>query len=296
MYDLKKIGQHTYYLDSPSRIGIYSPDGKNAYAIDSGNGDTSAKKLLGAVESLGLTLAAIFNTHSHADHTGGNALCQKRTGCKVFAPRTEAYFANTPTLEPVYLFGGFAPKKLFHSFFTAAPSTAQMLLTDADLPDGLEVIGLSGHSFDQVGYKTSDGVVFLGDALVSKQTIQKYGVTFCYDINAYLASIETIKNTDGTLFVPSHAEPTASIKPLADINANAVRAVQSHILNVIETPKSFDEILREVFIHYDIEMNDAQFALLGFTLRSYLVYCENAGLAEHIYTDFTMKWRAKHTD
>lgn len=290
MYDLIKINEKTYYLDSPSRIGLYTPDGKNAYAVDSGNSETSAKKLIKAAESLGLTLTAIFNTHSHADHTGGNALCQKRTGCKVYAPGVEAYFANTPTLEPVYLFGGFAPKKLFHSFFTAAPSEATQI-TDDILPDGLEVIPLPGHSFDHVGYRTREGVVFLGDALVSEQTIEKYGITFNYDIEAALDSLEKIKSLEGTLFVPSHAVPVTSAAELAEANIRAIYGVRDFLLGSLSQPKSFDGIMRDAFMKFDIEMNDAQFALLGFTLRSHLISCENRGLISHYFDNCTMMWQ-----
>ncbi len=291
MYDLIQIGEGTYYLENPSRIGIYTPDGKTAYAIDTGNSETSAKKLLKAVESLGLTLTAIFNTHSHADHTGGNALCQKRTGCKIYAPGTEMYFTNTPTLEPVYLFGGYAPKKLLHSFFTAAPSDAEAVNADI-LPDGLEIIPLPGHSFDHAGYKTRDGIVFLGDALVSEKTIEKYGITFSYDITASLASLDKIKTLDGSLFVPSHSEPTREIIPLADRNTEAINNVIAFILDNLKEPKSFDMFMRDAFAHFGIEINDAQFALLGFTLRSYLIRCENCGTVSHYFADNLMMWKS----
>ncbi len=291
MYDLIKINDRTYYLESPSRIGIYTPDGKNAYAIDTGNSETSAKKLLKAVESLGMTLTAIFNTHSHADHTGGNALCQKRTGCKIYAPGAEMYFTNTPTIEPVYLFGGYAPKKLMHSFFTAAPSSAESVSADI-LPDGLEIIPLPGHSFDHAGYKTREGVVFLGDALVSERTIEKYGVTFNYDITAALDSLSKIKTLDGSFFVPSHSEPTQDIAPLADRNTEAINDVIAFILDNLKEPKNFEIFLRDTFNHFGIEMNDAQFALLGFTMRSYLIFCENRGTVSHCFTDNMMMWES----
>lgn len=290
MYDLIKINEKTYYLNSPSRMGIYSPDGKNAYAIDTGNGDTSAKKLLSAVSSLGMTLTAIFNTHSHGDHDGGNALCQKRTGCKAYSSFNECPFVNTPTLEPVYLFGGFAPKKLYHSFFTAAPSVCSPITEDI-LPEGLEVIPLPGHSFDHIGFRTAEGVVFPGDAIVSADTIEKYGITCTFDIAAALDSLERLCTLDGTLFIPSHADATSDIKPLAQKNIAAIKDVIEFVTENLRTPKSFDDIMSDAFLKFNIEMNDAQYALLGFTLRSYLVYCENSGLLTHYYADTKMLWK-----
>lgn len=291
MYDIIKVNEKTYYLDNPSRIGIYTPNGENAYAIDSGNSATAAKKLLKAVDSLGLTLTAIFNTHSHADHTGGNALCQSRTGCRIYAPGREMYFTNTPSLEAVYLFGGYAPKKLLHTFFTAAPSEAEEVRADI-LPDGLEVIPLPGHSFDHVGYRTREGVVFLGDALVSEHTIEKYGITFNYDIAAAIDSLNKIKKLDGTFFIPCHSAPTADIAPLADKNIDTINSVIAFILDNLREPKSFDMFMRDAFRRFNIEMNDAQFALLGFTMRSYLIFCENSGIVSHYFADDLMMWKS----
>lgn len=291
MFDIVKVNDKTYYLKNPSIIGIYTPDGKNAYAIDTSGSDTSAKKLLEALDTLGLTLKAIINTHSHADHIGGNAYCQQQTRCKIYAPGLEYFLTNNPTFEPVYLFGGKPPKKLLHKLFAAKASIAEPVTPDV-LPEGLEMIPLPGHSFDETAYRTAEGVVFLGDALISEQTLNKYGITFNYDIAAEFETLDKLKTLEGTLFVPCHAEPTDDLSGLIEINRNGLKKVVNTILNIIKTPKTFDEVLSDAFNVFTIEINDAQFALLGFTVRSYLVYLENEELAKHYFRDNKMYWEA----
>jgi hydroxyacylglutathione hydrolase len=49
-----------------------------------------AEPVLAAAEARGWTIDAIWNTHWHPDHTGGNAAIKEATGCTVIAPAAEA--------------------------------------------------------------------------------------------------------------------------------------------------------------------------------------------------------------
>jgi len=56
-----------------------------------------AEPVLAEVEKRGWTLDAIWNTHWHPDHTGGNAAIKAATGATVIAPAAEA--AKIPTAD-----------------------------------------------------------------------------------------------------------------------------------------------------------------------------------------------------
>ena len=49
-----------------------------------------AAPLLAALAERNWTLTAIFNTHHHYDHIGGNLELKEKTGCKIFGPAGEA--------------------------------------------------------------------------------------------------------------------------------------------------------------------------------------------------------------
>lgn len=49
-----------------------------------------AAPLLAALAERGWNLTAIFNTHHHFDHIGGNLELKEKTGCKIFGPAGEA--------------------------------------------------------------------------------------------------------------------------------------------------------------------------------------------------------------
>lgn len=90
----------------------------------------------------GWTITAIWNTHWHADHAGGNAAIKAATGCKVFAPATE---------------------------------TARIAAVDQPVAGGdvihlgewrVDVIDVGGHTNGHVAYHLPEaGLAFVGDSL-----------------------------------------------------------------------------------------------------------------------------------
>lgn len=100
MYELIQITDRAYYIQSPAKIGLVRLDDREVCLIDSGNDKDAGKKVRQLLDKNGWSLRAIYNTHSNADHIGGNKYLQAQTGCKVYAPGIEAAFTRYPVLEP----------------------------------------------------------------------------------------------------------------------------------------------------------------------------------------------------
>ena len=291
MYELVQVAEKTYYIQSPAKIGLVKTADREVCLIDSGNDKDAGKKVKKILDAQGWTLKAIYNTHSHADHIGGNMYLAAQTGCKVYAPGIERDFTEHPLLEPAFLYGGFPPKALRHKFLMAQESDALPLTKDA-LPEGWETIPLPGHSFDMVGFRTPDQVVFLADCLSSEETISKYQVSFLVDPEAYLNTLDRVQALNATLFIPAHAEPTTDITPLAQLNAAKVREIEEKIVAVCQTPQSFDSILKTLFDDYALEMTFEQHALVGSTVRSYLTWLTDSGRLQTSISQNTLLWAA----
>lgn len=271
MYELKRLGENTYYIDCPTRIGIYKITENEVCIIDSGNDKEAGKKVRRILEENQWNLKMIINTHSHADHIGANQYLQEYFSCPVYTYGIDEAFVRYPILEPSFLYGGYPCKELKNKFLLASKSHVEPLTPDL-LPEGLEMLPLNGHTFSMVGIRTKDNVWFLGDSVASQETMQKYHVFFLYDIKTYLESLEEIDNLEGTWFVPSHAEPQVNIQALVEKNRVKVMEIANYIMEVCKLPMTFETLLKQVFDHYDLHMNVTQYVLVGSTIRSYLTY------------------------
>ncbi|MBR0041339.1 MAG: MBL fold metallo-hydrolase [Oscillospiraceae bacterium] len=289
MFELIQLTERTFYIQSPAKIGLVRLEEDEVCLIDSGNDKDAGRKVRQLLDAKGWKLRAILNTHANADHIGGNRYLQGQTGCRIFAPGIDCAITRYPILEPAFLYGGYPCKDLRHKFLLAQESGAEPLTSEL-LPEGFEAIPLPGHFFDMVGYRTPDDVVFLADCLSSRETLEKYKVGFIYDVAAYLDTLEKVKALSARLFVPSHAEATEDIAPLAQHNIDLVREIAEKVFSLCAEPRCFEALLQRLFADYGLTMNFEQYVLVGSTLRSYLSYLRDAGRLVPVFEDGMLLW------
>lgn len=290
MYELVQVGEKSYYINCPAKIGVYLSDENHVYLIDSGNDKDAGRKVRQILEKNNWHLKGILNTHSNADHIGGNHYLQAQTGCKVFAGGIEAAFTRYPLLEPSFLYGGYPCKDLRHKFLMAQESNVTDF-SDEEFPKEVEVIPLPGHFFDMTGFRTPDGTFFLADCISSKAALDKYAVTFIYDVEAYLKTLDMVESMEAAMFVPAHAESSADVKELTAYNRKKVHEVAETILEICTEPVNFERILQKVFSKYGLAMNFEQYVLVGSTVRSYLSWMKDHGRVETVFEDNFLLWR-----
>ena len=116
----------------------HDPASGETAAIDTPDAD----KYLAEAALKGWTITAIWNTHWHPDHAGGNLKIQEATGCKIIGPAGEA--DKIPGIQTAVGGGD-------------TVSLGQMTASVIDVP---------GHTLGHVAYHlASEGVAFVGDAL-----------------------------------------------------------------------------------------------------------------------------------
>ena len=290
MYELNHITGNSYYIQSPSKMGLVKLNDTDVCLIDSGNDKDAGRKVRQLLDANGWHLTAIYNTHSNADHIGGNRYLQGQTKCKIYAQGIECDITRHPVLEPAFLYGGFPPKDLRHKFLMAQESDAQEL-TPAVLPEGFELLQLPGHFFHMVGFRSPDDVVYLADCLSSRETLDKYQIGFLYDVAAYLDTLEKVKTMQAAAFVPAHAQVTEDIAPLAQYNIDKVHEIADHMVELCAEPVMFGELLKKLFDDYGLTLTFEQYVLVGSTVKSYLAWLKDTGRLTALFEDNRLLWR-----
>ncbi len=291
---LAQIAPSTYLIAAPANIGVYVRDNK-AILIDSGNDKEAGRQILKLLHAQGWELELIVNTHSNADHIGGNAFLQSRTNCRIAATALEAAFINHPLLEASFLFGAFPHPGLRNKFLLAQESVVTDIIPSSGpiLATGLLAVPLPGHYFAMVGVKTPDDVFFVADGVFPAAILEKYHLAFLYDLQGQLETLEMLMSASARLFVPGHGKPGENIAPLAEINLRKIEEIRGFLTGALEKPLIFEEILALVCFRFSLSLDANQYVLVGSTVRSYLAYLAAKDRLAVSFNAGKMYWQAR---
>lgn len=274
MVKIEELGDGAYRIPGRTVIGIVCLE-RDCYLIDTGLDDDQGRKALNAVKSLNCELKSVINTHSHADHIGGNNFVEKRVNVDIFGPLEEVSYIRDPKLEPVMLYGGNPIPELLSKFFMAKPSNAKPV-ENASLP--LKLVDLRGHSPRMIGIQT-DQVFFVADAYTSIDLLRKHVIPYTYDPELALKTLESLLDTKGLLYVPFHGEP--SMKPEEEIEANisAIQRTKETLLKVLKNSLSTCELISKVLSQLSVKIvNTALYFLYESMLKGYLAWLKRDNL------------------
>jgi glyoxylase-like metal-dependent hydrolase (beta-lactamase superfamily II) len=272
-------------------------DGKRAIVIDSGIDKDSGRRIVKAIEALGWHIDILINTHSHADHCGGNKYIQEKTNAQTYAPAIEAGIIQVPYLEPLFLSGGASPiRELQNGFLMACPSRVDVVIEgQRELQFGsvnIKIIPLPGHSLNQIGLDIED-TLFCADSIFSEEILQKHKIPFFIDIEREKQTLDFLQNTTNKFYVPSHAKPCTHIGNLVMANSKVIQEVQKCIAEKAENSNK-DQILRGVCDWFGVELREfPQYYLTSTAVMAYLSYLEKQGLLEPTLVKNELFWRRK---
>ncbi len=267
----EKVG----YIPGAVNLGVVR-FGKKALLIDTGLTPRAAKEALKLLSQEGLELTYIFNTHSHADHCGGNAFLQKRVeGLTVLAPEGEAAVIENPFWEPVYLYGGAVPfSELKVPFLSAPPSEVNMRVLPGKMileDEEIEFLDLSGHSPAQTGLLI-DGVLFSADVIFSPELWEKHRFVYFFDLDASRKTMKRLEKMEVDYFVPAHAEVVQNMKGMVQLNLRKMDEFEEKVKSVLAEGKaSVEEILKAIVGREKVKFSNVPSYLLALaTVRAYL--------------------------
>ncbi len=295
--ELRHIKGSTYALESNSAaIGLYLFEDRNCLLIDSGPNQTQAAEALQILEQQGWGVWGIFNTHAHADHCGGNQYMQKENHCQILASEIEAAFINHPILTPYSMYSSHPVKLLTGKFLVPPPSRVSSIITPGFhgiRGDEFEILDLAGHSLGHMGLMTPDQVVFVGDSLISPAALELNLFLYVSDLGEQLKTIDKIALKSHLPIYLSHGGITEDVSVVTDMNYGILMDILNMMINILEKPRTREEIMREVIGRKSLQVNRNHYFRLWASISAFLSYLCDEGQAiyymENDYLKFFIK-------
>ncbi len=305
---LRQLTERVHVWQGGVNFGVIVGEEKELILVDSALDSHAPRKALRPFLESGYRLSAIINTHSHADHIGGNADLVRRTGCEVWAPAKERALILWPELEPLGLYGGAWPPPEMHAkFLRAEPTPAVRELPAA--PGSLTLAGVTldlvpvpGHALDQVAI-SFDGVLLAADGLFKPEVIAKHPIIFLVNVAEYLSSIDRLRVRPERFILPGHGElidrEAGETDPLPAIlasNQEAMQLVQEAILaEMTAEPLPLEELLVRTVTRLGKQLHsEPQYFLDRTAISAHLTYLMERGMVKSLFAN-GRRFLVRHT-
>src|SRR6266550_595268 len=298
---LIELQENIWAIQGGANIGVIAHEG-HCLIIDSGMDKDTGQNILKQVKKLGLTPTALLITHAHADHFGGAHYLVRQTGLQVYATRVEASVMSSPILEPLYLFAGAQPPgELQHKFFLAKPCKVDMILQGNELSVDqipLEIIPLPGHSTEQVGV-AYDNTLFVGDAFLTPEILDKHRIPFYTDIQAGLTTLTTLKTQAAPFkhIVAGHGELYTSAEQAnraIDYMVTRLETILDQVRSALDNgdARASVDILSVVSTAQEAEISTlSQYVLYNTKIQSDLSALYTRGEIAPVFQENRLLWR-----
>lgn len=291
----KKITENVFYIPGATNVGVIAVNGKRGskakdlYLVDSGGDSEDAARIFSSLVELfpeekgGFNLVAVINTHSHADHCGGNAFFVQKTGCQIWCDRIESAGLECSLLQSIITCGSMPLPHLQSSYYVAKPSKADRFIdenSEIRLRGGgkINFISLPGHYLNMLGVlftsKKGETVFFPGDAVFGRMHVLKYWISYLVDLGAFKQTLSKLNETDFDWYIPCHGEPCQRIQETVEMNKIAILSTEYCILRALRDGRrlTFSELMKAIADMNDIKLRTPQYLLIGSTIRAYLYY------------------------
>lgn len=286
-----ELDSGVYVIPGTTNIGVITNKVKDiteVYLVDSGSTEIDGEYILDILSAFfyqtqtKYKIKAIINTHSHADHCGGNSFIQEKTGCEIWIHKKEKSTLENSNLQGCIIYGGYPPHELRTLYYKQEETIASRTISETDLFHFsenriLSFMDLPGHFFENTAViitnSSNKKIIFSGDAIFPRDEIQEHWIPFILNPKNFCNSLDKICTIENINFIiPSHGNfINNNVKETAELNKLAIYETFDCILESLKSgPKTPEQVIKYVADKNELTMGLGQYYLVGSTLRSYL--------------------------
>lgn len=287
---LARVSDNVYVLEGRTNVGVITVEDKECLVIDTGVSKDHGRKLFNVLKNAGLKIKAVINTHSHADHIGGNKIILERSNAAFYSTITEKPFIELPLTEVIYLYGAYPPENLRKHLIEAEGVPVEDVSKLIKEYPFLKLEDLSGHSIGMIGIGVGN-VLFSADAFFPNEIIKKYVVP--YHLNVQEA-LKTLKKFDADILknyevlVPSHGNmlKKEEARQLVNSNIEVITNIKNVILKNVNSGLTLNELIKRVLRDLALTpQTTINYLLTVSALKSYIAWLVNEDFIELIISN-----------
>lgn len=291
--ELTRLSDRTFCVAGPANVGVIALENSRVALIDSGIDEKYASRLFELLSDYRYKIAYILNTHSHADHIGGNSFFSEKCGCKILAATLEVQTICQPLIQSAVLFAGAPIQDLMNRFIMANPSPAEAFTSnDLQIDDlSIKILDLPGHSVNQKGFLI-DKVAFVADTLFPDGFFKKQRLPFNYDPFAHMQTLEKMRAIEADIFVGGHFLPQKDISTMITNNLSHLENALDFMRTLLKAPQSQDRVVKAFLDHFGLKKISWEYYLYRATVNGYLSSLHRRGEVKFKVLDNLAVWYA----
>lgn len=290
--DMHLIQGNTRALNFPSAVGVYIFPDNTCLLIDSGASKNFGRRIHKVILDNDLQVRALFNTHAHADHCGGNRYLREATDCEVYASPIEAAFIENPIFIPYVLYSASPIKALKNKYLMPEPSQVDFRVEAGELVingASFRLLALPGHSLGHMGIITPDEILFAGDSLISRETLREFPFLYLTDVEKHMETLAKLRDLFRQEKHPdfvflAHGGLQEDVPDLIEKNYQTLMEILEFIMDLLNKPREREEMFPLLANQFKLSVNRNQYFLTLGTLSACLSYLCNTKQAK-VYTE-----------
>lgn len=283
--ELKQALGNTWYLEDWQLIPLYRLDTHHCILLDSGLYE-QRQEIEDTLHRAGLVPVGILGSHAHNDHSSNHHYFQRTYHLPVALSIGEAgVCCSEENLKSLFfmdsLQGLHSNERVRHMVVQAdriiLPEEQQIEFCGAVF----DIFHTPGHSVDHISVRTPDGVLYLGDALLTGSDLESARLPYHFCFQQAISTMRQLPRISASCYLAAHRGVFSSLGNLPEQNIRRIEERAEEILKLLDRPLNLSELSLRICTGLHLRSRSrGAVALYERNIRSYVEYLLDTGHIE----------------